>query len=137
MVSDDCVSPGLVDEWLQVRNALSIEIFLLDTLWGSSPRLLRPKASPTASSGGNEHSAASVRHPAVVDAGDDRHPSIGAEDMHSGRTRLVSPLIDRLRQPGPLHCRGSEGGLSKKFRYSARAPPAATRRRDRCERAGD
>ena len=25
--SDDCVSAGLVDEWLQARNALSIEIF--------------------------------------------------------------------------------------------------------------
>src|SRR5215213_6310628 len=137
MVSDDCVSAGLVDEWLQVRNALSIEIFLRDTQWGSSPRLLRPKASPTASSGGNEHSAASVRHPAFVDAGDDRHPSIGAEDMHSGRTRLVSPLIDRLRQPGPPALPRERGGSLQKIRYSARAPPAATRRRDRCERAGD
>jgi hypothetical protein len=29
--SGDCVSAGLVDEWLQARNALSIEIFLRDT----------------------------------------------------------------------------------------------------------
>ena len=32
---DDCGSTRLVDEWLQVRNALSIEIFLQDTLLGS------------------------------------------------------------------------------------------------------
>src|SRR5215213_2749493 len=116
MVSDDCVSPGLVDEWLQVRNALSIEIFLRDTLWGSSPRLLRPKASPTSSSGGNEHSAASVRHPAFVDAGDDRHPSIGAEDMHSGRTRLVIPP-DRSFETARAPCtaEGARGVSPKNF----------------------
>ncbi|MFL5511406.1 MAG: hypothetical protein ACJ8CN_03075 [Gemmatimonadales bacterium] len=97
----DCGSARLVDEWLQARNALSIEIFLQDTLSGSSPRFLRLKASATASLGGIEHSAASVRHPALVDAGEHRHPSVDAEDVRGGQTRLVAPLIDRLRQPGP------------------------------------
>ena len=34
---DDCVSAGLVDEWLQARNELSIEIFLQDSQSRSSP----------------------------------------------------------------------------------------------------
>src|SRR3954451_13302766 len=62
--SDDCVSAGLVDEWLQARNELSIEIFLQHTRFGRSPRLLRLKASATASSGGLESTAASMRRPA-------------------------------------------------------------------------
>jgi len=41
---DDRVSAGLVDEWLQARNALSIEIFLQHTRFGRSPRLPRLKA---------------------------------------------------------------------------------------------
>ena len=68
--SDDFGSARLVDEWLQARNELSIEIFLQDTHAGSSPRLLRLKASPTASSGGIEHSAASVRHLSLVETGE-------------------------------------------------------------------
>ena len=67
---DDCGSAGLVDEWLQARNALSIEIFLQDTHLGSSPRLLRLNASPTASSGGIKHSAASVCYLSLVEAGE-------------------------------------------------------------------
>jgi hypothetical protein len=39
--SDNCVSAGLVDEWLHARNALSIENFLRDTRFGRSPRLFR------------------------------------------------------------------------------------------------
>jgi hypothetical protein len=35
--SDDCVSAGLVDEWLQARNELSIEIFLQHTRLGVHP----------------------------------------------------------------------------------------------------
>ena len=65
---DDCVSAGLVDEWLQARNELSIEIFLQHTPFERSPRLLRLKASATASSGGIEPTAASVRRPAFVEA---------------------------------------------------------------------
>ena len=34
---DDCVSAELVDEWLQARNALSIEIFLQHTRSGVHP----------------------------------------------------------------------------------------------------
>jgi len=58
-------------------------------------------------------------------------------DVHDGRTRLVIPLIDPLRQLAFREWPQGRGGLCKKIRYSARAPPAATRRRDRCERAGD
>ena len=64
---DDCVSAGLVDEWLQVRNELSIEIFFQHTRFGRSPRLLRLKATPTASSGGIELTAASVRRAVFAD----------------------------------------------------------------------
>src|SRR5687767_12265912 len=56
---DDDGSARVVDEWLHARNELSIEIFLQDTRLGSAPRHLRLKASPTASSGGIEHPAAS------------------------------------------------------------------------------
>ena len=51
--SDVCVRAGLVDEWLQARDELRIEIFLRRTRFGRSPRLLRLKTSATASSGGN------------------------------------------------------------------------------------
>jgi hypothetical protein len=47
------------------------------------------------------------------------------------------PLIDRLRQPAPAALRRERGGSPKNFENSARAPPAVTRRRDRCERAGE
>ena len=87
---DDCVSAGLVDEWLQARNELSIEIFLQHTRFGRSPRLLRLKASATASSGGIEPTAASVRRPAFVDRPNDRHPAIDAEDVHGDPARLVT-----------------------------------------------
>ena len=55
-------------------------------------------------------------------------------------TRLGSRrdlLIDPLRQPSLSRSQKERGGLSKKiskFRYSARARPAATRRWDRCGR---
>ena len=88
--SDDCVSAGLVDEWLQARNELSIEIFLQDTHFRRSPRLLRLKASATASSGGIESTAAFVRRPAFVDRPNDRHPAIDAEDVQSDSARLVT-----------------------------------------------
>ena len=39
------IAPELVDEWLQPRNALSIEIFSQNTLFRRSPRHLRRKAS--------------------------------------------------------------------------------------------
>ncbi|HYH82640.1 MAG TPA: hypothetical protein VEX86_22805, partial [Longimicrobium sp.] len=35
--SDDCGSARLVDEWLQARNALSIEIFCRTPTWGAHP----------------------------------------------------------------------------------------------------
>jgi len=68
--SDNCVRAGLVDERLQARNALSIEIFLQNTLFRRSPRLLRLKASSTASSGGIETSAVSVRRPSLRGQGE-------------------------------------------------------------------
>src|ERR1041384_326029 len=68
--SADYCSAELVDEWLQAPNALSIEIFCRDTHLGSSPRLPPLEASPTASSGGIEHSVASMRHLSLVGAGD-------------------------------------------------------------------
>ncbi|HEX9936383.1 MAG TPA: hypothetical protein VGB15_04650, partial [Longimicrobium sp.] len=66
--SDDCVSAGLVDEWLQGGNELSIEFSAAHPV-RRSPRLLRLKASATASSGGIEPTAASVRRPAFVAIG--------------------------------------------------------------------
>jgi hypothetical protein len=66
--SNDCVGAGLIDEWPQARHAVSIEIFLQDTLVGRSSRLLRLKASQTASSGGIEHSDACVHRSSFVDA---------------------------------------------------------------------
>jgi len=68
--SDDRGGAGLVDAWLQARNALSIEIFRGTPHPGSSLPLPRLKASPTASSGAIEHSAASVRHLVLVEAGE-------------------------------------------------------------------
>jgi len=55
------IAPELADEWLQARNALSIEIFFGNTRFRRSPRRLRLKASFTASSGGIEPSLSSVR----------------------------------------------------------------------------
>src|SRR5215213_6652515 len=66
--SDDRGSARPVDEWLQARNEMSIEIFLQDTYRGTHPVFPCLKALPTASSGGIEHSVASVRHPSFVDA---------------------------------------------------------------------
>ena len=44
----------------------------------------------------------------------DRHPFDDAEDVHGGPDSPRAPLIDRLRQPGPLHRRGTEGYRSNK-----------------------
>ena len=136
--SNDFVSAGLADEWLQARNALSIEIFLQDTLFRRSPRHLRLKASPTASSGEPEPSSASLRRPSLRECG----ATIVSNHQCGGRARRPGsprdPLIDPLRQRSlPRLPKGREGVSPKKFRYSARALPAATRRQDRCERTGD
>ena len=45
----------------------------------------------------------------------DRHPFVDAEDVHGGPDSPRDPLIDRLRQLGPLHCRGTGGYLSNKI----------------------
>jgi hypothetical protein len=77
-VSDDCVSAGLVDEWLQVRNELSIEIFCGTPPFRRLPGLLRVNASSTASSGETGAFAASLRHPGFVDA---VHPIVAQPSM--------------------------------------------------------
>jgi hypothetical protein len=88
---DNCGSARLVDEWLQVQHALSIENFLQDIRSWSSPRLLRLQASPTASSGEWSTPLPACVIPKLVDAANHRHPSVAAEDVHSGRTRQVTP----------------------------------------------
>jgi hypothetical protein len=80
----------LVDEWLQVRNELSIEIFLQDPLVGCLPLSSAPEGFVNCVIRGIEHSAASVRH--LTPPWDRRmiviHPS---EDVHGRQTRLVTP----------------------------------------------
>ena len=83
-------APDSSTSGLQARNELSIEILLQHTRFGRSPRLLRLKASATASSGEIEPTAASVRRPAFVDRPNDRHPAIDAEDVHGDSARLVT-----------------------------------------------
>jgi hypothetical protein len=56
------IAPELVDEWLQARNALSIEIFAGTPASVAHPVVCALKASFTASSGGIEPSRSSVRH---------------------------------------------------------------------------
>src|SRR5689334_23689174 len=71
----DCGSARAVDEWLQGRHELSIVIFLQDTPWHRSPCLPRLNAPQTAISGGIEHYAATVHHPATA-ISEDGSPSI-------------------------------------------------------------
>ena len=87
---DDCVSAGLVDEWLQARNALSIEIFLQHTPFGRSPVFCARRLRQLRHQGGIEPTAASVRRPAFVDRPNDRHPAIDAEDVHGDSAHLVT-----------------------------------------------
>ena len=89
--SDDCVSAGLIDELPQTRNELCIEILCGTPVSGVHPVFCALKASATASSGGIEPDAASVRRPDVVDRPKDRHPAIDAEDVHGDLARLMPP----------------------------------------------
>jgi hypothetical protein len=77
-ISDDYVSAKLVGEWLHARNELSASKFFAGHPVGELTRLPRLKASPTASSGGIEHPAASVRHSSLRGCGESSviHPSL-------------------------------------------------------------
>ena len=88
--SDDCVSAGLVDEWLQARNELSIEIFLQHTRFERSPRLSAPEGFGNCVIRGNRAHRSPVRRPAFVDRPNDRHPAIDAEDVHGESARFVT-----------------------------------------------
>ena len=103
------------DEWLQARIALSIEIFCRTPPLGSSPRRLRLEGLANCVIRGNRALGcfpASPQPPWM--RANDRHPFVDAEDVHGGPDSPRDPLIDRLRQLGPLHCRGAEGYLSNK-----------------------
>ena len=57
---------------------------------------------------------------------------------HDRWQRCRTEIVNGVDQGDAEHSRvlrDRRASLRKKFRYSARAPPAATRRRDRCERA--
>ena len=88
-------SAGLADEWLQARNELSIEIFLPHPLIGSSRRLPRLKASPTASSGDPSRPRPPCVAPAFVDPVQPSSSSSDATDAHGGQARLVPPRSSR------------------------------------------
>ena len=90
----------LADEWLQARNALSIKNFCEDTLFRRSPRLLRLKASSTASSGGIEPSLSFLRLSSLRGRAKDRHPVIDAEDVHG---RRMADDVPRHHEEVALH----------------------------------
>ena len=97
-----CGSARLADEWLQVRNELSIAIFCRTPVGVVHPFLPRSNASPTAGSRENRALRFSrASSPACVDAAD-RSSSIRrcggwARRPESGH----DPLIHRLRQSRP------------------------------------
>jgi hypothetical protein len=116
MVSDDCVSAGLVDEWLQVRNELSIEIFCGTPPFRRSPGLPRLNASSTASSGDTgafRGVLASLRFRGC--GAPHRRPTLDAEEVHGRQARLIAPLIEPLRQPSLSRLPKARGGLSEKI----------------------
>jgi hypothetical protein len=115
--SHDCVCAGLIDEWLQGRNELRIKIFCGIPAFRRSPGLPRQNASSTASSGGTGASAASLRHPSLVDAvhpssPNPRYPRCGGGARSPGSPHC--PLIEPLRQPSLSRVPKGRGGLSKK-----------------------
>ena len=71
-------------------------------------------------SGGIEHSAASVRHPGLVDAEKDRHPSVDAEDVHGCQARLVTPDRSVETAWARRTAGGTEGYLSEKISKTQR-----------------
>ena len=88
--SNDFVSAGLADEWLQARNALSIEIFLQDTLFRRSPRHLRLKARQLRHRGNLSPPRPPCVAPAFVNAVQRSYPTINAEDVRGDQARLVT-----------------------------------------------
>jgi hypothetical protein len=86
--SGDCGRAGLVDEWLQVRNALSIEIFSQDHPLPSFTPSSAPEGFVNCVIGGIEPSLSSVRLSAFVDRANDRHPAIDARG-HARRADLA------------------------------------------------
>jgi hypothetical protein len=114
-VSDDCVSAGLVDEWLQVRNELSIKKLLWNTPLPSFTRSAAPERIVNCVIRGKpEPSAASLRHPSLVDA---VHPIVTNPRCGGGARPPGSPhrpLIEPLRQPSLSRLPKGRGGLSEK-----------------------
>jgi hypothetical protein len=88
--SDKCGSANLVDEWLQVQHALSIENFFAGHPLVAFPSSSTLEGVANCVIGGIEHSAACVRHPEARGCGESSS-SVAAEDVHSGRTRQVTP----------------------------------------------
>jgi len=85
-------APGLVDEWLQARNALSIEIFCRTPFIRHPP----PSAAPEGFANCVIRGTRATRKPSCVTRPswmrrNHRHPTLDAEEVHGDQVRAVAP----------------------------------------------